>query len=422
MKFKPFMKFATVLSLTSILSLNVFYPRKSDVLSYDEYQESDRWHQNMLDDIKNYKRSSYSLLSNIQNIMVSEITISDSTYNTYVALLNDIIENLKNSVTDSSMSSLAYWSVLFKGESIEENSTYKDIVDTLLYASEKNIEEINKINTSFSDAISTVFQDYVVEEHEYDVLATYFRSLDSIASEVSGEEICNTAFSEITYLFSDLTESEKRLLKITLDYAIYCKKNAIKSEIITPYIPSRKISAFGLEELKSIKEDLIDQGVTDSIRDSAWLSSNVCADYILWLKLFGAQNIPDLESNMKYREGATENTTLITFDRISVTFNTNTSDTDFIMFLAKSGDEIELSEAKLYVLAFLAALEYGEPISRTPEESDAVKEVVNYIWDSFFKAANDSTNKFSSSPFYVSANGKYNVDSNGDNGIFINAE
>lgn len=191
MKNKKFLLLTLIVSGTSIFFIGALRP--VTVSAYSSYQGSSSLRQTMLDDIEAYQESSYTLLSGIQEVVGTEI--SSQIYDDFISQSDTIFQNLKNAIIDGSSSSLAYYAELFAGESTEENSTYNDIVAVTLYGCQSRLQELDEIDSSFLSSMSSIFDDLIISEDEYDSLVDIFRSYDDLASETSRQEICNKALS-----------------------------------------------------------------------------------------------------------------------------------------------------------------------------------------------------------------------------------
>lgn len=345
------------------------------------YQQSDELRQNVSDELAAYKDFSDQLISSLIKYSSESDGVLSNDDTSYLLDLEDkMFTNLNDAIRDDSSASLAYFKELFAGDA--DNDSYKDIEDSLSLSCKSKIDKLNAADEVLLDTLADAFTDLQIDSSETLTITRCIMSFDDLYEELSGFNSADaSANSEIDY--NSMSDLKKRLLRISVDCAIYDKKNNIDESNYSDII-SRDLSNFSLDELETMQNELKESEKNSSLSElspiSEKFSAEISTNYIVWLEAFG---VSGSNLDVEYSEPDENGNISSRIDSLNVQYDVNTMKAkSALLFFKNSISMNALADMqKKRALAFFAALEYGAPMNSSENDWTAVMETMQKIFD-----------------------------------------
>ena len=310
------------------------------------------------------------------------VTTLYSDYQNSRVLSGENINNYTNIVNALYQSSLDI--IEYSAESLTSNSDdlfSQQEIDALNCMKNNYIVEAGNIKNDLYDLIVPAVSDKKFSNSEYHNILHAIYNFDELVDLVNYFSKTDVDLFKMIFQINNLSESEKKILKIYIDCAISDQNRNIENNNYCPLILA-DLSSLSLKELQQLRYFLPGTKRGGNLRYCNRNPSDIYTDYIAWLSLFNANDVPDPTSDLSVFSGNGLSERNIFIKDLSITFDPDQQIAQGISFSFLLGSSISnLSNEKiLHTLSLFAAVEYGQPLHEGKNESEKVQLIVSKIY------------------------------------------
>ena len=245
------------------------------------------------------------------------------------------------------------------------------------------------------------------------ILISFAAALSLVVSPVV--TYANVSADIIQTQIENLSDSDKQLLKMSVDYSIYNKMiNSDNDNYFSAL--SLNLGELSLENLLQIRVSL--QG---HVSDKPEYAPEIAANYIEWLECFG---ITGEDSDITYAPKDEDNIAGMYCDSLAVRYDNSTlkANRAVLFFMDSTTEDDEVDTRVTHALASFAALEYGKPIDFSKSETSLVMNETWKLYDKLQACTVDKEDELLNGElveFYASEENSYYLISSDETGLAI---